>query len=275
VRILACCPAFRRKDAEQPPKGGTTCQHILDRTPRGFLRRGIRRRQAFTLIEVILAIVIASGLLVVAISYYQHSAELRNQLLEESERLTTMRLVMDHISLDLRTAFAEPRQGFFGTADSMKFAHLGSPAPGNLAEGAMKLVTYSAATNAMGTNSFGTNSPVIGLNRVETPLVEMRVASAATNREPFSFNGAMDPLAMATNNIVEPLTRAIRLVQFRYFNGSEWLDSWDSVDLPMGVEVTFGTEPASEQEEEYAGELFRRVIYVPAARNSSPWEELP
>ena len=125
------------------------------------------------------------------------------------------------------------------------------------------------------TNSEATNSAVIGFNRVETPLVEMRVASP-TNREPFSFNGAMDPTATATNNIVEPLTRSIRLVHFRYFDGNEWLDAWNGVDLPMGVEVTFGTEaPAPEEEEEYGGEIFRRIIFVPAAKNSSVWEELP
>jgi prepilin-type N-terminal cleavage/methylation domain-containing protein len=231
----------------------------------------IERRRAFTLIEVILAIAIAAGLLVVAISYYQRSAELRGQLLAESDRLTTIRLLMDRISLDLRTAFAEPRQGFSGTSDYMKFAHLGSPTPGNLAEGAMKLVTYSVITN----NADGTNSVVIGFNRVEAPLVEMRVA-APTNREALSFNGAMDPAATMTNIVVEPLTRAIRMVHFRYFDGSEWLDAWNGVDLPMGVEVTFGTEPpAQDEEEEYGGELFRRVIFVPAGKNSSVWEELP
>jgi hypothetical protein len=143
-----------------------------------------------------------------------------------------------------------------------------------LAEGALKLVTYSVLTN-----SGGTNVTVAGFNRVETPLVEMRVAgmtNSPTSADTSSFNGAMDPMASVTNNIVEPLTRAIRLVHFRYFDGSDWLDSWDSVDLPVGVEVTFGTEPPSEQEdEEYSGELFRRVIYVPAGKTSSPWEELP
>jgi prepilin-type N-terminal cleavage/methylation domain-containing protein len=228
------------------------------------------RKRAFTLIEVILAVVIAAGLLVVAISYYQRSAELRRELLEESERLTTIRLLMDRLSLDLRTAVAEPRQGFAGTTDFMKFVHAGSPSPGNLAEGSLKLVTYSVVTN-----SGGTNGAVIGFNRLETPLVEMRVASP-TNREAMSFNGAMDPMAMATNNFVEPLTRAIRLVHFRYFDGTEWLESWSGADLPLGVEATFGTDPTSEdEEEEYAGDLFRRVIYVPAGRAVSYWEEIP
>lgn len=228
------------------------------------------RKRAFTLIEVILAVVIAAGLLVVAISYYQRSAELRGKLLEESERLTTIRMLMDRLSLDLRTAVAEPRQGFSGTTDFMKFVHAGSPSPGNLGEGSLKSVTYSVVTN-----SGGTNVTVIGFNRLEGPLVEMRVA-APTNREAISFNGAMDPIAMATNNFVEPLTRAIRLVHFRYFDGSEWLDTWNGADLPMGVEVTLGTDPASEDlEEEYAGDLFRRVIYVPSGRGGSNWEDFP
>lgn len=233
--------------------------------------RSSHRRRAFTLIEVILAIVIAAGLLVVAISYYHRSADLRGKLLEESERLTTIRLLMDRLSFDLRTAVAEPRQGFSGTVDFMKFVHAGSPTPGNLAEGALKLVTYSVVTNAEDTNI----AAVIGFNRVETPLVEMR-AAAPTNREPVSFNGAMDPIAMATNDFVEPLTRAIRAVYFRYFDGSEWLDTWNGSDLPLGVEVTFGTEPPSEdEEEEYTGDLFRRVIYVPAGQASSYWEDFP
>ena len=133
-----CSSGFSRFRA-LPPKGGTTY------------------KKAFTLIEVILAVVIAGGLLVVAISYYQRAADLRGQLLAESEKLTT-----------------------------------------------------------------------------------------------------------------------IRLVHFRYFDGNEWLDAWNGVDLPMGVEVTFGTEaPAPEEEEEYGGEVFRRIIFVPAAKNSSVWEELP
>lgn len=231
----------------------------------------VRSVRAFTLIEVILAIVIASGLLIVAISFYQRSADLRGQLLEESEKLATIRLIMDRLSGDLRTAFAEPRQGFTGGADYLRFVHAGSPSPANLGDGALKLVRYSSVTNAEGTNTV-----MVGFNRVESPLLETRIV--ATNREPFSFNGAMDPLANATNKFVEPLTRAIRFVRFRYFDGSEWLDAWDGVDLPVGVEATFGTDSASSdesQEEGYAGEQFRRVIFVPAGRASAFWEELP
>ncbi len=228
---------------------------------------GGRRAGGFTLIEVILAVVIAAGLLAVAISFYQRAADLRGKLLEESRRLATIRLVMDRLSGDLRTAFAEPRQGFTGTSDSMRFVHAGAPAPGKLLEGAMQLVTYSVVTNAEGTNSI-----VIGFTRTEAPLVEMRLAS--TNREAISFHGEMNFAAM-TNRVEEPLTRAIRFVHFRYFSGSEWRDSWDGVDPPVGVEVTFGSEALSPEDDLYVHEQFRRVIYVPAGRVEESWEDFP
>lgn len=227
--------------------------------------------QAFTLVEVILAVGIAAGLLVVAISFYQRSAELRTQLLEESGKLSTVRLMMDRLSSDLRTAFAEPRQGFSGSSEHLTFVHAGSPTAMNITEGALKLVTYGVATNAEGTNAM-----VIGFDRTETPLIELRpVASASatttsTNDDSLSFNGAMDPTQM-TNRVVEPLTRAIRYVQFRYFDGAAWRDVWDGVDLPVGVEVTFGFEPLPEEADEmfesvYPYEVFRRVIYLPGGR---------
>lgn len=225
--------------------------------------------KAFTLLEVILAIFIAVGLLVVAMSFYQRSADLRRQLLEESERLATIRLLMNRINNDLRTAFAESRQGFVGGSDFMRFVHAGSPTPMNIAEGALKLVNYGVVTNAEGTNSI-----VIGFNRTEAPLVEMRVVANSTNSEPIAFNGAMDPLTALTNRVEEPLTRAIRYVHFRYFDGSLWRDAWDGVDLPLGVEVIFGSEPQPPEGEPYPSDLFQRVIFLPAGRVSSVLDSL-
>jgi len=224
--------------------------------------------RGFTLLEVILAVVIAAGLLIVAMSFYQRAADLRRQLLEESERLATIRLLMDRMSGDLRTAFAEPRQGFVGGSDFMRFVHAGSPTPMNITEGALKLVTYSVITNAQGTNAV-----VLGFNRIETPLVEMRLPTA-TNAEPVAFHGGMDPVATVTNRVEEPLTRAIRYVHFRYFDGSLWRDAWDGADLPLGVEVTFGAEPQPAEEEEYPYDVFQRVIYLPAGRVSSVLDNL-
>jgi type II secretory pathway pseudopilin PulG len=240
------------------------------------LTKSTNPSRAFTLLEVILAVVIAAGLLIVAMSYYQRSADLRNQLLEESERLANIRLIMDRLNSDLRTAFAEPREGFIGGPDYLRFVHAGSPTPMNITEGALKIVTYSVVTNAQGTNAI-----VIGFNRTTTPLVEERLLTpnsilAASTNEPVAFNGAMDPLATnsPTARIEEPLTRAIRYVHFRYYDGSLWRDSWDGIDLPLGVEVSLGADPQAPEEIEYPFELFRRVIFLPAGRVSSVLDNL-
>lgn len=242
-------------------------------TKMGPPKRGTTYLRAFTLVEVILAIGIAAGLLVVAISFYQRSAELRTELLDESSKLATVRLLMDRLSGDLRTAFAEPRQGFSGSSEHLTFVHAGSPTAMNITEGALKLVTYGVVTNAE-----GTNTTVIGFDRTEQPLIEMRPVGASTNsamttmtnEDLLSFNGAMDPTQI-TNLVAEPLTRTIRFAQFRYFDGAQWRDVWDGVDLPVGVEVTFGFEPLPAEEDEmfesvYPYEVFRRVIFLPGGR---------
>jgi hypothetical protein len=139
----------------------------------------------------------------------------------------------------------------------------------NITEGALKLVTYSVITNAQGTNAM-----VMGFNRVEMPLVEMKLGTG-TN-EPVAFHGGMDPMVSTsvTNRLEEPLTRSIRFVNFRYFDGSLWRDAWDGADLPLGVEVSFGAEPLPPEEAEYPYELFRRVIFLPAGRVSSVLDNL-
>ena len=56
-----------------------------------------------------------------------------------------------------------------------------------------------------------------------------------------------------------------QFVRFRYWDGSTWLEAWNTPDLPVGVEVSLGLEalPAETSPDEYPFELYRRVIYLP------------
>lgn len=216
------------------------------------------QRAAFTLIEMLLAIFIAVGLLMVAIAFYQSSARLRGELLGESEKLAAVRLLMDRMTSDLRTAIAEPRDGFTGASDSMKFTHVA-------AQGLM-LVSFGAAYGA----TAETNAVMIGFNHTQQLLMETGLVSTNTNSVPFSFTG--DDL-FGTNNLPvapEPTTRAIKHARFRYFNGSAWAESWSSIEPPVGVEISLGLEALSEEDllttNEVTTEIFRRVVYVPAGR---------
>jgi type II secretory pathway pseudopilin PulG len=72
--------------------------------------------RAFTLVEVILAISIAIGILVVALFFHSQASHLRAQLLDESDRIAAIRLVMERLTAELRSAFEQPQYGFTGDA---------------------------------------------------------------------------------------------------------------------------------------------------------------
>ncbi len=69
---------------------------------------------------------------------------------------------------------------------------------------------------------------------------------------------------------VRLVTDRIRYLRFRYHDGSGWIDSWNEDDLPAAVEITLGDRPLpeGEDEEEYGGEIFRRVVYLPGGRRA-------
>jgi len=69
----------------------------------------------------------------------------------------------------------------------------------------------------------------------------------------------------------EPLSDEIRYVHFRYWDGTKWLESWDGIKLPLGVEISLGFEPPSVDEQGVLeGEVFRRVVYLPGANANHP-----
>ena len=225
-----------------------------------------RRATAFTLLEVLLAISIALGLFVVALHFYQHAADLRTQLIDESERLSAIRQVMDRVTADLRGGFAPSSQGFSGDSNSLCFVTTHFPSrlawrstaadPGSIRETDLKLVRYGLTRTTE-----GTNDNVSGFIRVEQMLTELNSVPAAT-----ALTNNPGSKTSATNFVAEPITDAIRFVRFRYWDGITWTDSWAGTALPLGVEVTLGTETLKDGEDpdDYGGEIFRRVIHLPA-----------
>jgi len=227
-----------------------------------------RHSAGFTLIEVVLATVIAVGMLLIVLFCYQQAANLRDQVLQETERLSVLRLLMDRITSELRStrrhaAFAG---AFVGESDSIQFIKTDLPsraawAGGTLGrvvsgESDLKLVGYRPGS-ADGTNT-------TGLARWEQPLLK--------SRQP---TGAQDSLnvEIKTNRPSALLSEEIHFIHFRYWDGKSWQESWHSEELPEAVEVSLGTEslPTGTVLAEYPGELFRRVIYVPASGEDSQW----
>jgi hypothetical protein len=128
----------------------------------------------------------------------------------------------------------------------------------------------------------GTNAlDIRGLERVEEILTGAAFV-AGTNATEFvstnSFSEVQDGF-LETNEVQfirQPLTAQIKFLQFRYWAGTNWIDSWSGLDLPAGVEISLGREPAAIESaapaagaiaEEEGPEVFRRIVYL---LNSTP-----
>jgi type II secretory pathway pseudopilin PulG len=226
-----------------------------------ILAHNIRRRvrAAFTLIEVLLAVGIIAGLLVVVLYFYQQAAQLRTELLVEAERTSSARLLMDRLTAELRAARSHTFYAVPLVGDATYVQYITTDLPSQTAwtgerlgritrpESDLKLVRYSAEVSREDTN-------VVGLARAEEALVELRTSAPSEAVLP------IDAQTNKTNAIL--ITEAFKYIRFRYYDGYKWLESWNDTFLPKGVEVTLGSEPmpAEAEVEEYPYEVFRRVI---------------
>ena len=239
-------------------------------TPRRTISDRSRRARAFTLVEVILAISIAIGILVVALYFYSQATNLRAQLLDESDRISSIRLVMDRLTSELRNAFAQPQTGFHGDATSLQFVTTESPSRAfatrvEAPRTDLRLISYGLSKALDGTNEVAT-----GLTRTEQPLVEKPASTSA-----FSATAAPDATNAPARSL-EPMTDSIRLLRIWYWDGNGWLATWKSDQLPRGVEITLGAEPLPDDASisDYPGELYRRVIYLPTSREIDDTSDL-
>jgi len=265
-------------------------------------RRRSSRPRAFTLVEVILAILIISAIMTVLLYFYQRSVEVRQIVLDEAEFLAVSRMFMEQLASELRGARTVEDQftGLEGSSNSVTFITTTIPPTArwiiNTNESVvlppvtdLKRVSYRLLT---GTNAFD----IRGIDRTEE-LLTGPVFAAGTNSVEFaSTNGTnniseLETNLLATNDVQlirRPLSDRIKFLQFRYWGGTNWVDSWNRLDLPSGVEITIGADPAPPEttapapaseigsSEEYPYEVFRRVVYlpnsVPDANKAAPTE---
>ncbi len=219
---------------------------------------------AFTLVEIILAIGLATALLLVALAFYHQAADLRSRILHESQQFSTMRLVLDCLAGDLRTAQPQASRGneFRGDSTSMSFIKEalinlppsslpGAPEPADLVRISL---TTSITTN-------GTRVVVSALNRLEEPLNP----PAPPITTGTGTNDLSNDLLAQTNQVMEPFADMVRFVRFRYWDGAAWQSRWSNATPPPGVEIILATEALAEDAEAdtYPTDSFRRVVFLP------------
>lgn len=241
-------------------------------------------RRAFTLIEVVLAIGLATALLLVALTFYHQSSQLRSQILRSSQDLAAARLTLDQLANDLRSAVPVPAVSFIGGPDSVEFARIAPPLSkprGTNASGAYPTLQRVSFHAVHGQES--TNSTVRGLDRTETALFQSEIQpnpnlSSSTNTPfPSLPTPPAFPATDATNNAPNPnpkrlLTESVRYLNFRYYNGSAWQESWFATAPPTGIEITIGLDPLPDDAapETEPSDRFRRVVWIPSGRRSDP-----
>lgn len=241
-------------------------------------------QRAFTLVEVILAIGIVVSLLIVALLFYRQAADLRNQILAESERCSTVRLLLDRLAADLREAMPNTESGheFLGDSGSLSFVRSALAQPRTGAAGATVLPGLVRITYAAVLGNEGTNRAVIGFDRTEGPPRQLRAALSLADSTNASLTRVVVPAALdlaITNTPVEPLTELIHYVRFRYWDGAVWVSGWTNAAPPPGVEIILATDPAPESgvepseldaevanADEYPLDAFRRVVFLPAGQ---------
>lgn len=261
------------------PLPATPSQPTVWRSPR-------KARAAFTLVEIILAIGLATSLLLIALVFYRQAADLREQILEESERVSTMRLALDHLAGDLRGAqlHASPGNEFSGDSNSLRFVKVALTSLPKTASTNLSLDNL-AQTNGVDpsdlvrvsfmtlTNFDGTNVVISGLDRTEQPLsapVASPFVPLSTNNLESNSLSLLAPEATnlptaQTNLFYEPFAEGIRFVRFRYWDGTAWQTAWTNASPPPGVEIVLAMEtlPDDAALDTVPSNSFRRVVFLP------------
>lgn len=221
----------------------------------------------FTLVEVVLAIAIAIGILTVALYFHHQSAQLRGQLIDQSEQIAATRLLMERLTTDLRTACSQPQVTFVGSNTFLRFAKLNvsSPSRGSNSNQVPTAVgsDLTVVSYEVGSALKGTNLVITGIHRTEQPF-QTFVGSQSSVLTVGTNTAVFDGFA-PTNRVRRPITDRVHYLSLGYWDGFGWKERWSSSHLPQAVRITMGWSALAEgaTEAEYGGELFRRVVVLP------------
>ena len=257
------------------------------------------RRSAFTLLEVVLAIVIAVGLLTGVLLFYRQAASLRNQVFRQADQISAIRLLMDRMALELRTipsSVGETARLLYGDSSSLHLLRTSVPSQSAWLGGPLSRASIAEADLVEVTYRQNTDTNHSGIFREElsfTPRTTLNTNLFAETESSLTPPTKSPAVTNTVSEIVQPLlTEEVHYLRFRYWNGSLRLDSWSAKEPPLGVEISIGieanpnsdlTEPntsSTEDQPEYPYELFRRVIALstasnlPAISTAVPLEEL-
>jgi type II secretory pathway pseudopilin PulG len=232
-------------------------------------KRG-KHRLAFTLVEVVLAISLILGLVITLLAFYRDAMDVRASVTDEADLLATQRNLMDGLTNELRTALAYPGQNIGMQGSNGQINFLSAVLPGK---------AVWSAQDPMGPAPAPEQDLQVLIYRLRIDANYDPVMILGLERLCQRNLSALTPGAGQQVRLVSP---RIQFLNFRYFDGTTWQDSWQpgqapsSTDanaapagpLPMGVEIILGTDPIPDEMdlEQYLLNYptFRREVFVPA-----------
>ena len=251
-----------------------------------------RRRTAFTLLEVLLAVVIATGLLSTAMYFYQKSSRFRSDLILETERIASARLILNRMSTELRSTLHHPvlNIGFKGGSNWVEFLKTEIPSEASWAmstenssssaypEAGYRLIRYELAMKNVidtGLDNTANREMIENLNLDNNsdvapggdfPSLKQGDAIDRTERRLLTAKASTNSLATVR---IEPvrITDQLKYMQLRYLNNGNWAENWGGPNPPAGIEISLGIDPLSVTNllEEYTNHVYRRIVRIPTS----------
>ena len=198
-----------------------------------------RRRHAFTLVEVLLSIGLILALAASLFAYIHGLVEQRTRLVLVADQQAAAAALFEELESDLATTFAADASGDAGVKG----------------DGSSITVRCRAVPGRTGTGAVTDFGDLLGS--------EMRFSSGKLSARRLG----------KSQRALETVASGIERLRFRYFNGVEWLETFDSAqtgELPVAVEAAlwFGETTAPNDEPANSSEVLRepdrlRVMVVP------------
>jgi prepilin-type N-terminal cleavage/methylation domain-containing protein len=216
----------------------------------------MRHARGFTLLEMLVAIAMVAIITASLYSalYVGFRAQRSATRAVEPARAATLTLQL--LEQDL--------EGAMSPTGILAGQFLGTDSQG--LDGADGLAFYSSA-----------NVPIAGESGADTRHVEFIVAAALDDAQPALYRRVTSNLLPSNAPLIreQVLCRNVKAFSLRYFDGTQWLESWDSTGqgdlLPLGVEVQIEfilpvTDPRDTEARFYR---MRRVFEIPCGRTAA------
>lgn len=213
-------------------------------------------RSGFTLLEILLAVAVFAIVLAAINSVYFSALRLRNKTTESIEAAVPLQRTVDLLRSDL-LQLVPPGGSLSGPLKTSEQRSI--PGFQNAVFVGPDFYTLSTRMDAM--------SPWAGIQRVNYLLVP------STNR----LDSGYQLIRSAQPNLLselepapdyEILMNGVLQMQYQYFDGTQWLDSWDSesedTSLPYAIAIQFlHSNGSTNQVDQGTGLLVEMVVPIP------------